>query len=364
MGKKGSVSLALVAGLLVSLAGCASADEPVETNQQPDEFISNYFNSLASGDPAQQILATEYALADSAAQRHVNQFISDMDIIVSEGIALSPELEVVYREEEVLLCFEGHDAPAASAEDFCFVYSDIASEGQLVTDFEVAGQAREGQVALRYFSALAGVQPETKSEAKNFAASGSLAEQYAAAQAIITQAQLDGGSLDTRPHDVLFEDGVISLCERGYKNPNADRRDFCTDYANFIFEGNKIVNFDAGDRALDGRILLGGGPEASFGGQANMTRLLSFESSNGHLVIVVEFTSTTGNFEMPYLATYVGDSGRPVEMAFTYGPRQLKADRTANLAFFFAGAAPGGSVELLGYDNFSWREIEASIDAY
>jgi hypothetical protein len=355
-------AIAFLVGTVLVTAGCQAAEE--DETSTLDTTVVAFFDSLSAADSSEQQGAKEFSGVGSFAAGFVDSHIALMSSLVDANIIDSAALEAVYTEGEARLCFPGHDTPDVDPENFCFIFSDFVVDEGVLDGFQVFGEPVSGQVALRYFSSLSPTHPRELEEAKTFATAGSPAFDYVTALAAIAQAELDGGSLDTRPLDVLFFGDRISLCQRGHSSPTVDPRDFCTEYTNVEVEGNSVTRFDAGDRSIDGLISLGNGSEESFAGQASMKRVVSFETSKRHLIVVVEFTSTSQTFEIPFSTTYIGPDGRGQEFTNIYGPRQLKNGRSANVAFIFAGAQPGGSLELVGFDYFSYRETQATLDAY
>lgn len=357
--RKALVALSATCVVVLGLAGCATeVDAPAPSG--PSGAAGDYFAALASGDPAEKAQAQGFASPNSSADSHVTNQIARMESLVADGILTSMELEPVYQEDEVLLCFEGHNRPDVVAENFCFIYSNLVVEEGLLADFEVRGEPLEGQLALRYFEAIGASHPDLVGAASNFAVEGSLADLYTLTQVAYKQATLDGGSLDTRSRDILFENGHISVCDRGWDKPDSDRRDFCNDYSEFVIEGDRLVNFTAGDTPLDGRILVGDGQERAFGDFATVKPLISYESIRGNLIVIVEITSTNPEFSTPYGATYLSADGRPIEATTSYGPRDLKPGRQANTAYVFAGGSLGGDLELMDY-YWPAGDIEVSV---
>lgn len=353
------IAIGASCAVVFGIAGCATEGEPTAPSG-PSGAAGDYFVSLASGDAAEKAQAPTFAVPNSNADSHATNQIARMDSLLNDGILDSVELEVVYADDDVLLCFDGHDQPNVAPENFCFIYSNLVVEEGLLAGFEVRGEPLEGQVALRYFEAIVAPLPDSINAASNFAVDDSLADLYTLTQVAYAQATLDGGSLDTRSRDIVFENSQISLCERGWDKPDADRRDFCLDFSEFVLEGDRLVNFTAGDRPLDGRILVGDGEERAFGNVATVKPLVSYESIRGNLIVIVEFTSTDPEFQLPYGATYLAANGRPVDLTTRYGPRDLKPGRQANLAYVFAGASLGGDLELMEY-SWNYGELEVSI---
>lgn len=353
------IAIGASCAVVFGIAGCSTEGEPTAPSG-PSGAAGDYFVSLASGDSAEKAQAPTLAVPNSNAESHATNQIARMGSLLNDGILDSVELEVVYADEDVLLCFNGHEQPNVAPENFCFIYSNLVVEEGLLADFEVRGEPLEGQIALRYFEAIAAPHPDSISQASDFAVEGSLADIYTLSQVASTQATLDGGSYVTRAQDVVFESNHISLCQRGWNKPDSDRRDFCVDYSEFVLEGDRLVNFTAGDRPLDGRILVHDGEERVFGDFATVKALVSYESTRGDLIVVVEFTSTNSEFSAPYGATYLAANGRPIAVTTRYGPQELKPGRQANLAYVFAGASLGGDLELSQY-TWPYGDVELSI---
>jgi len=347
--------------LIALVAACATETESEPEPKSLEGVAGEYLLALASGELDQKRIAREFTVPNSAADIHVVEQVARIESLRDDGVLDSLELDVVNASEETLLCFDGHDQPNVMAENFCFVYSNFVIEEGLVLSFDVRGEPLEGQVVLRYFSAIAEKRPELIRQASKFTVPDSAADTYLFALAAYQQAFLDGGSFDTTARDVLYENNEVSLCARGYKQADADRRDYCSDYYGFVFDGDRLVTFDSGGRALEGRVILGDGEVSDFGSGATFTRLVTYESELGAVIVVLEFTSKSSSFELPFRATYVGPDGRAMESGlYGAGPRDLKNGRTANAAYTFPGAQLGGTLELFAYGSF-WDEMEVEI---
>lgn len=236
----------------------------------------------------------------------------------------------------------------------------VASAGLLLGLSACSTEQYPKEVVENYLTAINAVDPADKLNAQKYAVPGSDAEMYAIEQSAVTQAQLDGGTLDQTESELVFESDAVLLCVAGYDDPDVERDDFCSRYSNFTVKGDKLVTFDAGDKPLRGRIVLGSGESTPIGSVGSVKYLSSYYTIAGALMVAVEVTSNTEILNLPYDATYVAPNGRQVEVSMTDGPSELKSGRTGNVAYAFTGAKFGGTLELV-FTDADWNEYPVSI---
>jgi hypothetical protein len=222
------------------------------------------------------------------------------------------------------------------------------------------GPSYPKETAEAYFGAIASRDPEATISAAEYAKPGSDAEAYAIEQAAHTQAMLDGGTLGNTPQEVVLEADEVQLCVAGYDEPGVDRADYCSIYSELVFEGEKLVTFDAGGEPLEGRIALGDEQITPIGSIGSAEYLASYITIAGELVVVMEISSSIDTLGLPYNAAYIAPNGRQVEVSFVDGPTELRQGRVGNVAYSFAGAAFGGELELEFYDA-DFNEIVITV---
>lgn len=222
------------------------------------------------------------------------------------------------------------------------------------------GPSYSKEVVEGYFSAINAVDPAAVLVAQEFAEPGSNADAYAIEQSANKQAQLDGGSLNKTESVVVYEQDQVLLCIDGYEDLEVDPEDFCATYNNFVFEDDKLVDFSAGGKPLQGRLALGNGDVTPIADIGTARYISSYITIAGDLVVVVEMTSTTAELSLPWDATYLGTNGRQVAVSFTEGPSELAPGRMGNVAYSFSGASFGGALELKFFD-LDYNEVLISI---
>lgn len=223
-----------------------------------------------------------------------------------------------------------------------------------------SGTAYPKEVVEKYLTAISSGEPEEILTAQKYAVEGSDAQAYAIEQSAAYQASLDGGTYVEENVDLIFESDVARICYPGYEEPEADLDVMCSTYSNFEVKAGKLVTFDAGDEPLKGRIALGDGESTPIGTIGSLKYLASYFTIAGELMVIIEVTSNTAVMNLPYDATYLAPNGRQVEVSSTEGPSELKSGRTGNVAYSFAGAKFGGTLELTFSDD-DWNEYPVSI---
>lgn len=222
------------------------------------------------------------------------------------------------------------------------------------------GPSYSKEVLEDYFSAIASTSPEDQLEAQKVAVPGSNADAYAIEQSAHSQAQMDGGTLRRDKQEVLYESDEVLLCAPGFEDPDVDRDDFCISFSNFEFEDEKLLNFNAGSEPLDGRIALGDGTTVPIADLGSAKHLTSYVTIGGDLVVTIEVTSNANTLRLPYSAAYLSPNGRQAEVSFIDGPSELKEGRIGNAAYWFSGAAFGGTLEL-SFDDENWNPVAIEI---
>lgn len=211
-----------------------------------------------------------------------------------------------------------------------------------------------------YFAAMASEKPEQIAAAVSSAAPGSNAEAYLLYYGAAKQAQLEGGQFSKEVTEVVYEPNGVSLCLEGYKSAGVDKSSLCSSYTNFKFVDGKLSDFSAGDKPLEGRIFIGNGKQVPIGNMGSVKLIAAYLTIAGDLAIVTEMTSKTDKLQIPYNAIYFAPNGRQINVSREEGVSDLKNGRTGNVAYYFSGAALGGTLELPFTDS-DWNEILVSI---
>lgn len=222
------------------------------------------------------------------------------------------------------------------------------------------GPSYSKEVVEGYFSAINEIDPGAVLTAQEFAEPGSNADAYAIEQSANKQAQLDGGSLDKTESVVVYEQDQVLLCVEGYEDLEIDPEEICATYTDFVIKDEKLVDFSAGGKPLQGRLALGNGDLTPIGDIGTARYISSYITIAGDLVIVVEINSTSGDLSLPWDATYLGTNGRQVAVSFTEGPGELAAGRVGNVAYNFSGASFGGTLEL-NFMDADYNDVPISI---
>jgi hypothetical protein len=353
--------------LATSLVACTVDTEPT---------TQGFFSGIADGTSSSLSAAMGFTVEGSPAAQYLQNHMALVEALSGEGLLVSPGMTPLFpgwdaiegetpnpdAEYEVLLCFDGHDAPDVDRDDFCLTFTNLVFEKELLTDFDVSGKPFEHQVVLQYFEAISNIQPEQQLAARAFAEPGSLADAYVIEQAAHAQASLDGGSADTEPQTVISKVGAIAYCFQGWDRPDANEADYCVNYSNFVLNDYRLVNFVAGTSDLEGRLSLGTGEVTTLDGIVDIEFLASYLTISGDLVVIVEMTSLIETLDVPWFATYLGPNGRQVEYSYKDGASTLREGRKGNVVYGFSGAQFGGDLELVFYDD-DWNEFEVSIAA-
>jgi hypothetical protein len=222
------------------------------------------------------------------------------------------------------------------------------------------GTSYPQDAAEAYFSGIFAVSPEDTLAAKQFAVPGSNAEAYAIEQAALKQAMMDGGNLDQTKVNLVLKSDQVFGCPEGVDLEDPEQTELCPSFSNLEFDGDKLVNFDAGDSSLDGRIAVGDGTEIPIGSIGTAKYIAAYVNMAGDLTIILEVTSNTSELSRNYDSIYLSASGRQVELSSWEGPDSLKEGRTGNVAFLFSGAEIGGSLEASFYDA-DYNDVIISI---
>lgn len=357
-------------GLLAGSAGCTAVEQVDE-----EEILRGYFSDLLQTSETEQTPATEFAASGSAAHSYATELAGRIEQGHIEGLFEKSDLEVSFNfvsnqedEEEgeqtledVSLCLDSSAYTEANRETLCFVFSAFEFEEGLLIDFTTEGDAIRGNTLGQYFGAHNRFQPEDRLKASLYAAPRSKAEAYAIQQSQVSQADLDGGRLDTSTGDLLVEDDILLLCYGDYKSSDVRKEDACYEYSDFVFEGDRLANFRAGTASLDGRIAIYEDVEYSIGDIGSLVVLSAYETIDGRLFITVEVTSSTEILRPKYPEpTYLAANGRPIASSGARGPSELREGRVANVSYTFAGAVIGGELEVY-FSNESYNEVFLSI---
>lgn len=352
--------LAVSAVSVFVLVGCTPSPElPSE-----EEVLTAYLNQVLGEPDISDETGFEYVLPGSEAATLATELASrleaaEQDSVISiENLVSSVEYSEPASEdddpvlEEVSLCFDSSDHPDAAKENFCFLFDNFEfTEGQL-TQLEVVGEPIHGQIIINYFSRHALAHPEGRLAATDFAGPGSNAEAYAIQQSQGAQARLDGGSFDSTGNELVWNEDGVYHCRPSYKNPDVLFEDACSPFSDFSFEGNRLVDFNAGPLPLEGRILVQEGEVLDIGDIGTFELLSAYVSIGGNLVITGEVVSTTEELTIDdWQSVYLIGDGRQIGNSGSWGPSKLKDGRRGYLSLIFSGATIGGDVEVNFYDE-------------
>ena len=348
-----------IAAAVLVLSGCAPSESPaVEDAVNEREVIEELFGLLVQ--PSSLVVAGlgSYVAEGSAAEQTILEIDARLERGTTEGVFARSDLEldsILTRDtedgelavEELSLCFEEPEFGDTISEDYCFLFSGFLLEEGLLTDVSVAGDAVHGQLLLRYFEAIASMQPSTVLDGRRYAIPGSNADEYAFHQSLVRQADVDTGVFDFFPYEVTLERGDILI-------------DYSQRFSDFVFDDDLLKNFSAGDSLLDGRIFLYDEEAVPIGRDASIQLLSAYFGSAGTLNIVVEIVSGDRGLYVPYDATYVPTDGRAMDEITSVVPYEMSGERTSNAYWVFAGASVGGELQLKFF-NDQWREINVSV---
>jgi hypothetical protein len=353
------------------IAGCV----PVEPLPTEEEILTSYFTQLVGAgiEGEEQIPSVQ---SGSVAETFASDLATRIDTAEADGLieqsalkfSLNYSQPAVEGEEAVLedasLCLDATDYPEADQGYFCFVFTNFQYEGGQLVGFDTTGDPIHGQVILQYFGHHAMPQPADMAQAVNFAVVPSWAEWYALQQSYDTQTYLDGGNFYSDTDELVFRGETLFSCNPSYKKPDVLFEDACAAYSEFSFEGDRLLNFKAGDSLLDERIVLYDGEALPIGEIGSIKILSAYVTIAGDLVITAEVTSSTEELTISRSDSfYIGNNNRQIESSGMSGPVTLKNGRVGNVSYSFSGGTIGGDLEANFYDE-NYNDVSMAIQLH
>jgi hypothetical protein len=350
------------------LSGCAFlAPQPTE-----EEILTGYFSQFVD-DGAEGGHEKLFAQSGSFAEAFASDLVTRIDSAEADGLIAQGEFEfsLNYSEqnteseevvlEDASLCVDSSNYPQADRGNFCFLFTNFQFGSDQLVGFETAGDAIHGRVILEYFGPHAMPQPADMAKAADFAVADSFAEAYAIQQSQATQSDLDGGDFDPTTDELVFRDGILFSCYPDYKDPDVVFEDVCSGYSEFLFDGDRLWNFKAGDSFLDDRVVLYDGTIIDIGDIGTIEILSAYITISGNLSITAEVTSNTKELNISRSDVfYIGSNGRQIESSGVYGAWTLREGRVGNVSYLFSGGTIGGDLEIEFYDE-NYNEVPLVI---
>ena len=344
------------------------APQPTE-----EEILTGYFSQFVHDDGAEGEQEKLFVQSGSVAEAFALDLATRIYSAEADGLIAPGELEfsLNYSEQnaesegaalaEASLCVDSSDYPQADRGTFCFLFTNFQFDSGELVDFETVGDPIHGRVILEYFGHHAMPQPEDMAKAADFAVAESFAEAYAIQQSQATQSDLDGGDFDSTTDELVFRDGILFSCYANYKDPDVVFEDVCSGYSEFMFDGDRLWNFKAGDSLLDDRVVLYDGTVIEIGDIGTIEILSAYITIVGNLSITAEVTSNTEELNISRSDVfYIGSNGRQIESSGVYGAWTLREGRVGNVSYLFSGGTIGGDLEIEFYDE-NYNEVPLVI---
>ena len=128
--------------LIVGLSACSTGPS------YPKDVVEGYFAAINDNDPAVVLTAQDFTKPGSNADAYAIEQSANKQAQLDGGSFDKTKTIAVYKQDKVMLCMEGYDAPEVNLDDFCATYTDFVFKGDKLADFSAGGKPLKGRLAL------------------------------------------------------------------------------------------------------------------------------------------------------------------------------------------------------------------------